>query len=109
MREEGVAVPPPMIDFARKIKDILKHVGPLVDEARAPILHYRRTVADIWGMLAHVETGLGSSGIPEAAVDRHLDRLYLMVVGRAAPARAPRGAAAALRAPLPARRRAHPA
>jgi hypothetical protein len=73
-------VPPPVIDFARKIKDILKHVEPLVDEARAPILHYRRTVADIWGMLDHVETAFGSSGIPEAVVDRHLDRLYLMAV-----------------------------
>ena len=42
-------------EFARKIKDILKHVQSLVDEARAPILHYRRTVADIWGTLDHVE------------------------------------------------------
>jgi hypothetical protein len=80
MSEEGVIVPPPVIDFARRIKDTLKHVEPLVDEARAPILHYQRTVADIWGMLDHVETAFSGSGLPPAIVEGHLGRLYLMAL-----------------------------
>lgn len=73
-------MPLPVIDFARKIKDILGHVEALVDEARAPILHYRRTVADVWGMLDHVETAFSSSGLPPAIVEPHLGRLYLMAL-----------------------------
>ena len=41
--------------LTRKIKDILRHSQPLPDEAKAPILHCRRTSADIWGSLGYVE------------------------------------------------------
>jgi hypothetical protein len=63
---------PTPAEFARKIKDILKHVQPLVDEARAPILPYRRSVADVWETLDHLEE--------REVEDRHLDRLHLMAV-----------------------------
>jgi hypothetical protein len=78
--EKGVAVPPPLIDFGRKIRDILTHVLPLVDEARAPVLHYRRTVNDVWDTIEHVEQAFGTSGLPQAVRDRHLDRLYGMAL-----------------------------
>jgi hypothetical protein len=61
---------PTPAEFARKIKDILKHVQPLVDEARAPVLHYRRSVADIWGTL--------DDSKEKEVENRHLDRIYLM-------------------------------
>jgi hypothetical protein len=65
-------MPPPRIDFARNIKDILKHVQPLVVEARVPILHYRRSVADIWGTLDDSEH--------KKVEDSNLDQIYLMAM-----------------------------
>jgi hypothetical protein len=73
-------MPRPPIDLARKVKDILQHVQPLPDEAKAPILHYRRTVADIWGALAYVERAIGRRDRYQAVVDRHLGRLYGMAL-----------------------------
>src|SRR5438552_2392106 len=70
----------PPVDLARKIKDILKHVQPLPDEAKAPILHYRRTVADIWGALGYVERAIGQGGRYQIVVDRHLGRVYAMAL-----------------------------
>jgi hypothetical protein len=73
-------MPRPPIDLPRKIKDILKHVEPLPDEAKAPILHYLRTGADIWGCLAYLERALGEGPRYQAVVDRHLGRLYGMAL-----------------------------
>src|SRR5262245_12574058 len=73
-------MPRPPVDLARKIKDILHHVQPLPEEAKAPILHYRRTVADVWGALAYVERAIGQGGHYQAVVDRHLGRLYGMAL-----------------------------
>jgi hypothetical protein len=73
-------MPRPTIDLARKLKDILRHVQPLPDEAKAPILHYRRTGADIWGSLAYVEKALEHGNRYRAVVDRHLGRLYGMAL-----------------------------
>jgi hypothetical protein len=70
----------PRVDLARKIKDILQHVQPLPDEAKAPILHYHRTVADIWGALAYVERAIGQHERYQAVVNRHLRRLYAMAM-----------------------------
>jgi hypothetical protein len=67
-------------DFARRIKRILQRVQPLPEEARAPILHYRRTVTDIWGALGYVERAIGERDRYQAVVDRHLGRLYGMAL-----------------------------
>ncbi len=50
------------------------------DEAKAPILHYRRTVADIWAAFGYVERALGQRDRYQAVVDRHLGRLYGMAL-----------------------------
>jgi hypothetical protein len=73
-------MPRPPIDLARKIKDILQHVQPLPDEAKAPILHYRRTSTDIWGSLAYIERAFGKGNRYQAVVGRHLGRLYSMAL-----------------------------
>lgn len=70
----------PPIDLVRKIKDILKHVEPLPDESRAPILHYRRTGADIWSSLAYIERSVDQGERYRRVVDRHLGRLYGMAL-----------------------------
>jgi hypothetical protein len=73
-------MPRPPIDLGRKIKDILRHTQPLPDEAKAPILHYRQTVADIWGALAYVERAIDQGGRYQAVADRHLGRVYGMAL-----------------------------
>ena len=66
--------------LTRKIKDILRHVQPLPDEAKAPSLHYQRTVSDIWGSLAYVERLIAERDRYQSVVDRHLGRLYGMAL-----------------------------
>jgi hypothetical protein len=66
--------------LTRKIKDILRHSQPLPDEAKAPILHYRRAVADIWGSLGYVERLIAEKARYQSVVDRHLGRLYGMAL-----------------------------
>ena len=73
-------MPRPPVDLTRKIKDILLHVQPLPDEAKAPILHYRRTVADIWGALGYVERAIGQRERYQTVVARHLGRVYGMAL-----------------------------
>lgn len=73
-------MPRPPVDLARKIKDILQHVRPLPYEAKAPILHYWRTGADIWGSLAYVERAIDEGDRYPTVVDRHLARLYGMAL-----------------------------
>jgi hypothetical protein len=51
--------PPSPADYATRIKAILQSVQLLPDEAKAPILHYRRAVADVWGSLGYVERSPG--------------------------------------------------
>ena len=67
-------------DFAKRIKGILRSVQLLPDEARAPILHYRRTVADISGSLGYVERLVAERQRYQSVVDRHLGRLYGMAL-----------------------------
>ncbi len=78
--EVGGDMPRLPIDLPRKIKDILKHVRQLPDDARAPILHYRRTGADLWGSLGYVERVIDQGERYQAVVDRHLGRLYGMAL-----------------------------
>src|SRR6266852_2625942 len=66
--------------LTRKIKDILRHGQPLPDEAKAPILHYRRTVADISGSLGYVERVVAERDRYQSVVDRHIGRLYGMAL-----------------------------
>jgi hypothetical protein len=73
-------MPRPPVDLARKIKDILRHVQPLPDDAQAPILHYRRTGAEIWGSLAYIERAVNEGERYQVVVDRHLGRLYGMAL-----------------------------
>jgi hypothetical protein len=73
-------MPPSAAEFAKRIKGILRRVRPLPDEAKAPILHYRRTVADIWGAFGYVERAIGERERYQAVVDRHLGRLYGMAL-----------------------------
>jgi hypothetical protein len=73
-------MPPTPADYASRIKGILKQVQPLPDKARSPILHYRRTVADIWGALGYVERAVAERDRYQAVVDRHLGRLYAMAL-----------------------------
>jgi hypothetical protein len=73
-------MPRPPIDLARKMKEILHHVQPLPDEAKAPILHYGRTGTDMWASLAYIEDALGGGNRYQAVVDRHLGRLYGMAL-----------------------------
>ncbi|MBI3821841.1 MAG: hypothetical protein HY289_04070 [Planctomycetes bacterium] len=73
-------MPRPPVDLARKIKDIVKHVQPLPEEASAPILHYHWTIADIWTTLAYVERKLDQSESYQAVVERRVGRLYGMAL-----------------------------
>jgi hypothetical protein len=73
-------MPRPPIDLHRKIKDILHHVQPLPDEAIAPIMHYKRTSADLWASLAYVERAMSNGERYEAVVERHLGRIYGMAL-----------------------------
>jgi hypothetical protein len=73
-------MPPTPDDFARRIKGILHSVQPLPDEAKVPILHYRRTVADISGSLGYVERLIAERDRYQSVVDRHLGRLYGMAL-----------------------------
>jgi hypothetical protein len=73
-------MPRPPIDLARKIKDIPLHTAPLPEEAKSPILHYRRTGTDIWNALAYVDKALGGPGLYRSAGDRHLRMLYGMAL-----------------------------
>lgn len=68
------------LDLARKIKDILRHTQSLTAAAKAPILHYRRTVTDIWGSLNYLERVTDQGKRHQGAVDRHLGRLYGMAL-----------------------------
>jgi hypothetical protein len=67
-------------DFAKRIKSILQSVQLLPDEAKAPILHYRRTVTDIWGALDYVGRIIAEKKRYQNVVDRHLGRLYGMAL-----------------------------
>ena len=71
-------MPRPLIDLARKIKDILQHVRPLPVEAGAPLSHHKRTTADIWSSLQYVERSFAQASRYPAVAQRHLARLYGM-------------------------------
>ena len=73
-------MPRPPLDLARKIKDILLHTEPLPDEAKSPILHYRRTGTDIWNALNYVDKALDRPGLYRGVGDRHLRQLHGMAL-----------------------------
>jgi hypothetical protein len=67
-------------DYSARIKAILQSVQPLPDEAKAPILHYQRAVADVWGSLGYVDRLVAERDRYQAVVDRHLGRLRGMAL-----------------------------
>lgn len=80
-------MPRPPIDLTRKIKDILTHTQELPEEAKAPILHYRRTKTDIATSLDYVHSAFRRLASPDSkpglnrdAADRHLGRFYGMAL-----------------------------
>src|SRR5690348_13418247 len=73
-------MPRPPVDLARKIKDVVRHVQSLPDEAKAPILHYWRTGADNWVSLAYLERAARKGERRQSVSDRHLGRLYGMAL-----------------------------
>ncbi len=68
------------VDLTRKIKDIVQHSQAMPDEAYAPILHFRRTTADIWASLAYIERAVSQRNRYEAVVEKHLGRIYSMIL-----------------------------
>lgn len=73
-------MPPSPGAFDKHIKNILQSVQLLPDESRAPILHYRKTVAEITGALGYVERLIAERERYQGVVDRHLGRLYGMAL-----------------------------
>ncbi len=73
-------MPRPPIDLSRKIKDILQHVQPLPDEAKAPILHYWRAGTDIVNSIRYFERAVSEGERYQTVVVRHLGRLYGMAL-----------------------------
>ncbi len=72
---------PPLPDnYSRRLKGILQSVQLLPDDARAPILHYRATVGDVWGSLGYVERLIAERERYQGVVNRHLSRLYGMAL-----------------------------
>src|SRR5262245_19020916 len=67
-------------DPGRRIKDILRHVGPMPAEAAAPLLHYDRAVKDLWGMLEYVERKIGREGLRPATLLRHMTQIYRLLL-----------------------------
>ena len=72
--------PPSPVDYATRLKAILQSVQLLPDEAKAPILHYRRAVADVSGSLSYVDRLVAEKDRYQAVVDRHLGRLRGMAL-----------------------------
>jgi hypothetical protein len=72
--------PPTSGDFLKRITGILQSVQLLPDEAKAPILHYRRTVGEVFGSLNYVVRIIAEKDRYQAVVNRHLGRLYGMAL-----------------------------
>ncbi len=73
-------MPPSPADFDDRIKLILQSVQVLPDEAKAPILHCRRTVADIWGALDYFERLVPEAERKSEEALRHFGRVYVMAL-----------------------------
>lgn len=75
-------MPRKSLDLDRKIKDILRHVGELPDEADAPLAHYDRTASDLWNSLAYVENvfEIAAPRLYGTATQRHRERLHGMML-----------------------------
>jgi hypothetical protein len=73
-------MPPSPDTFAKRIKGILRSVQLQPAEADSPILHYRRTAADILGTLGYVERLVAERDRYQGVVDRHMGRLHGMAL-----------------------------
>lgn len=59
---------------------IPKHVKPLPDESVSPNRHYRRSANDSWNLLIYIERNLKHANVYSAPFERHMHRLYGMVL-----------------------------
>jgi hypothetical protein len=67
-------------EFARRISAILQSVELLPDEAKSPILHFRRTLSDTAGALDYMVRKIGASPRNQSIAERHLGRLNGMAL-----------------------------
>lgn len=70
-------MPRPPLDLARKIKDILGHVGELPAEANAPLPHYERTATDLQNSLMYIDNAfeIAAHRLYNTVKKRHRERL----------------------------------
>ena len=73
-------MPAPAIDFDLRLKRIPTHVVNLPVEAVVPRLHYERSANDSWATVIYFERNLGRVNVHQAASERHMSRLYIMVL-----------------------------
>jgi hypothetical protein len=71
---------PTPADFVRRITDLLQSFRRLPDEAKAPILHYRRSVGEISGTLDYVGRLIAERERYQGVVDKHFGRLRGMAL-----------------------------
>jgi hypothetical protein len=67
-------------DFKKRIIGILQSVQLLPDEAKAPILHYQRTIGEISGSLDYVGRLIAERQRYQGVVDKHFGRLRGMAL-----------------------------
>lgn len=73
-------MPRPPVDLSRKIKDILGHVEDLPEEAAAPLSHYKRSAADIEGLLEYVRENFKKLPLRRSVARHYLVRLNGMAL-----------------------------
>ena len=70
----------PIIDYDLRLSRIPSHVGPLPVESEVPRLHYERSANDSWATIVYLERNLERVNVQRAASERHMRRLYNMVL-----------------------------
>ena len=73
-------MPRPTIDLGQRVKDMLKHVGPLPPEASAPLAHYKKSANGIWTLLAYLQGKVTDQAHKPKVFDRHKLLLHSMVL-----------------------------
>jgi len=66
--------------IATEINDILKSVQILPAAAKSPILHYRKTIGELFGLLGYVGRMVSERVRYKKVIDRHTGRLHGMVL-----------------------------
>jgi hypothetical protein len=58
------------------------HGADLPPEAATPLRHYERNANDVWNLVLYLERNLKDAPIYQAAFNRHMHRLYSMLLVR---------------------------